>query len=39
MKTERPLMIYISNEENPRASNQQYFLTETGKHFLGGTLS
>lgn len=28
-----------TNEENPRASNQQYFLTETGKHFLGGTLS
>ena len=32
-------LIRRTNEDNPRASNQQYYLTEKGKHFLGGTLS
>jgi ATP-dependent DNA helicase RecG len=33
----RAQLIKRTNEENPRASNQQYYLTEKGKHFLGGS--
>ena len=32
-------LIKRTHEENPSATNQQYYLTEKGKHFLGGTLS
>jgi ATP-dependent DNA helicase RecG len=28
-----------TNEEKPTASTQQYYITEKGKHFLGGALS
>jgi len=31
-------LIKRTNEDNLNAPNQQYYLTETGKHFLGGTL-